>query len=71
MRDITEKQFDAALIRNGFARVRFCLPYFEDTTGATPNVHYGAVVRPSGLLHYRATLAHLLQARTRLARKSA
>jgi hypothetical protein len=62
-RDFTDAQFRAALARNGFKHE--FLGWFRDTTDRTPGVSYGGIYYRDGKCARRATLAHLIQARSK------
>ena len=65
-RDMSKKQFDAALARNGFRHVY--LFWFADKTGECPGMTFGAVLRGNGKgIARRATIARLIQKRRKMA----
>lgn len=59
--DMSARQFNAALKRNGFRHA--FLFWFEDTTGQTEGISYSGIFYRKGKLARRATLAHLLKRR--------
>jgi hypothetical protein len=71
-RDMTQAQFSAALKRHGFRAVYFSGLWFLDTTGRTPDVHFGAVLKPKTFdVNRRETLAHIIAKRDEAVEKSA
>jgi hypothetical protein len=58
--ELSKRQFDAALRRNGFRQV---LLWVQDTTGIAPGTSWGMVMHMNGKSAYRATLAKVLRAR--------
>lgn len=68
-RDMSKKQFQAALKRNGFRPTILGL-WYEDMTGTT-SITFGAVIGKGYRIHRRATLAHLIQSRDNQRKKNA
>lgn len=58
--ELTRRQFQAALKRNGFRQV---LLWCTDTTGQVPGTSWGMTLHSSGKPAYRATLAHIIRER--------
>jgi len=58
--EMTRKQFQAALKRNGFRQV---LVWIEDTTGQVRGTSWGMVMHSSGKMAYRATIAKVIRER--------
>jgi hypothetical protein len=60
-RDMTRREFTAALKRNGFKHE--FLFWFEDTTGQTPDIHYPGIFQKNGKTMRRATISRLIKHR--------
>lgn len=58
--EMSRKQFQAALARNGFKQV---LVWISDTTGQVPGTSWGIVMHRDGKVARRATLAKVLRER--------
>lgn len=58
--EMTRRQFQAALKRNGFQQV---LLWVRDTTGQVPGTSWGMVLHANGKTAYRASLAKVIRAR--------
>ena len=61
IRDMSQKQFNAALERNGFRALPWGI-HFEDTTGVSTTC-WGAIINHDYSINRRATLAMLMQKR--------
>lgn len=61
-RDMSEKEFQAALERHGFMQTPLGL-WFEDTTGVTPTFIGAIYDTGTGRIYRRETLAHLINYR--------
>jgi hypothetical protein len=59
-RDMTRREYAAALKRNGFKHV--ALFWFSDTTGQT-HVSYSGIFWRTGKVARRATVSHLIKSR--------